>query len=137
MSLCSPNFCLEWSPESHDPEVRIASGRNFSTEDMEQTLRDALDVGCGRLDVFFMIGLPKQTPQSVMDTVDYCGSVWERFQNDKRLFLFIAPLSPFIDPGSLGFEQPERYDVMSLTSKVHRIQFFIFAWDKFCSYLRC
>jgi len=33
----------------------------------------------------------------------------EKFKGDKRLSLFIAPLSPFLDPGSLGFEQPERY----------------------------
>ncbi|MFC1870186.1 TIGR04190 family B12-binding domain/radical SAM domain protein [Chloroflexota bacterium] len=122
MSLCSTNFCLEWSPESHDPEVRMAAGRNFSTEAFEQTLGDALDAGCGRLDVFYMIGLPKQTPRSVTDTVDYCGYLWDRFQNDKRLFLFIAPLSPFIDPGSLGFEHPERYGyhILFRTLEEHR-----------------
>ena len=109
MSVTCPNFCLEISPESHDPEVRRASGKHYSAEALEQTLSDALDVGCGRLDVFFMIGLPRQTPQSVMDTIDYCGSLFERFRGDKRLGLFIAPLSPFLDPGSLGFEQPERY----------------------------
>ncbi len=109
MSVSSPNFCLEMSPESHDPEVRKASGRNFATEALEQTISDALDVGCGRLDIFFMIGLPKQTPQSVMETIDYCGYLLEKFSGDKRLCLFITPLSPFLDPGSLGFEQPERY----------------------------
>lgn len=109
MSLTSPGFCLEISPESHDPEVREASGRHFSTESLEQTLADVLDAGCGRLDVFFMVGLPKQTPKSVMDTVDYCGSLLDRFKGDKRLCLFIVPLSPFLDPGSLGFEHPERY----------------------------
>jgi len=109
MSSCSPNFCLEISPESHDPVVRKASGKYYPNEDFEQTLGDALDAGCGRLDVFFMIGLPKQTPQSVMETIDYCGFLLEKFRGDKRLSLFIAPLSPFLDPGSLGFEQPERY----------------------------
>lgn len=109
MSLASPGFCLEISPDSHDPEVRRASGRHYSTEALEQTLSDALDVGCGRLDVFFLIGLPKQTPQSVMENIDYCGYLFEKFKGDKRLCLFIAPLSPFLDPGSLGFEQPERH----------------------------
>jgi len=109
MGRSCPNFCLEISPESHDPEIRRASGRNYSSEDLEQTLSDALNAGCGRLDVFFMIGLPKQTPQSVMDNIDYCDYLFQKFGGDKRLSLFIAPLSPFIDPGSLGFEQPERY----------------------------
>jgi len=122
MSLCSPNFCLEISPESHDPVVRKASGKYYSKEDFEQTLGDALDAGCGRLDVFFMIGLPKQTPQSVMETIDYCGFLLEKFRGDKRLSLFIAPLSPFLDPGSLGFEQPERhgYRILFRTLEEHR-----------------
>ena len=106
MSLSCPNFCLEVSPESHDAEVRRAAGKQYSNQALEQTLSDALDVGCGRLDVFFMIGLPRQTPRSVMDTVDYCDFLLHRFKGDKRLSLFIAPLSPFLDPGSLGFEQP-------------------------------
>jgi len=109
ISLSCPNFCLETSPESHDPEIRKTIGRNFPNHDLEQTLSNALDVGCGRLDVFFMIGLPKQTPQSVMDTVDYCEFLLQRFKGDKRLSLFIGPLAPFLDPGSLGFEHPERY----------------------------
>ncbi|MFC1988961.1 TIGR04190 family B12-binding domain/radical SAM domain protein [Chloroflexota bacterium] len=122
MSLASPNFCLEISPESHDPEIRRAAGRNYSTESLEQTIGDALDVGCGRLDIFFLIGLPKQTPESVMENIDYCDNLLKKFKGDKRLSLFISPLSPFIDPGSLGFEQPERYGyrILFRTLKEHR-----------------
>ncbi len=122
MSQCSPNFCLEISPESHDPEVRKAEGRHYSNEALEQTLGDALDAGCGRLDVFFMIGVPKQTQQSVMDTVDYCGYLLDKFKGDKRLCLFIAPLAPFLDPGSLAFEQPKKhgYRVLFHTLEEHR-----------------
>jgi B12-binding domain/radical SAM domain protein len=122
MSLASPNFCLEISPESHDPVVRKASGRNYSTEALEQTLSDALDAGCGRLDMFFLIGLPRQTPQSVIATIDYCGYLLDKFKVGKRLSLFIAPLSPFIDPGSLGFEHPERYGyrILFRTLEEHR-----------------
>jgi B12-binding domain/radical SAM domain protein len=122
MGRSCPNFCLEISPESHDPEVRRAAGRNYSNKDLEQTLADALNVGCGRLDIFFMIGLPKQTPKSVMETIDYCDYLLQKFNGDKRLSLFIAPLSPFLDPGSLGFEQPERhgYRVLFRTLEEHR-----------------
>ncbi len=109
MGVSCPNFCLEISPESHDPEVRRASGRHYSNDDFEQMISDVFNAGCGRLDIFYLIGLPKQTPQSVMETVDYCGYLLDKFKGDKRLALFIAPLSPFLDPGSLGFEQPERH----------------------------
>jgi len=122
MSQSCPNFCLEISPESHDPEIRKIIGRNYSSQDLEQTLSDALKAGCGRLDVFFMIGLPKQTPQSVMDTIDYCDFLLQKFKGDKRLSLFISPLGPFLDPGSLGFEHPERYGyhVLFRTLEEHR-----------------
>jgi len=122
MSAVAPGFCLEMSPESHDPEVRAAEGRHFSTEDMEDSFRSALDAGCGRLDVFFMIGIAKQTTQSALDTVEYCRHLLERFHGDPRLFLFIAPLAPFLDPGSPGFEQPEKhgYRVLFKTVEEHR-----------------
>jgi len=136
MSLSCPNFCLEISPESHDPEVRRAAGRNYSNEDLERTLSDALDVGCGRLDVFFMIGLPKQTPKSVMDTIDYCDFFLQKFRGDKRLSLFIAPLSPFLDPGSLGFEQPQRhgYRILFRTLEEHRQALLAPSWKYSLNY---
>jgi B12-binding domain/radical SAM domain protein len=109
LSLACPSFCLEISPESHDPKIRKVIGRPYSSEELEQTLGDALNVGCRRLDVFFMIGLPRQTPQSALETTDYCQHLLERFRGDKRLSMFTSPLAPFLDPGSLGFEHPERY----------------------------
>ena len=122
MSLSCPNFCLEISPESHDPEIRRLCGRHYSNQELEQTLSDALEAGCGRLDIFFMIGLPQQTPQSVMDTIDYGDYLFQKFKGDNRLSLFIAPISPFLDPGSLGFEQPERYGyhILFRTLEEHR-----------------
>jgi radical SAM superfamily enzyme YgiQ (UPF0313 family) len=122
IGISCPGFCLEISPESHDPEVRRAAGRNYSNEALERTLSDAFEAGCSRVDIFFMIGLPKQTPQSVMGTVDYCDYLLQKFSGDKRLCLFIAPLAPFLDPGSLGFEQPERhgYRVLFRTLAEHR-----------------
>ncbi len=122
MGQVCPKFCLEITPESHDPEVRKAAGKNYTNQSLEQTIGDALDAGCGRVDIFFMIGLPKQTAQSVMETIDYCGYLLEKFKGYKRLFLFIAPLSPFLDPGSPAFEQPERYGyhLQFRTLKEHR-----------------
>jgi B12-binding domain/radical SAM domain protein len=136
MSLASPGFCLEISPESHDPEVRQASGKNYSSEALEQTIYDALEAGCGRLQVFFMIGLPKQTPGSVMDTVAYCRHLMDRFKGDKRLSFFIGPLAPFLDPGSLAFEQPERYGYRILfhTLEEHRQALLAPSWQYTLNY---
>jgi B12-binding domain/radical SAM domain protein len=136
MSRACPGFCLEISPESHDPEVRKASGKNYSNRDLEQTIADALNAGCGRMDVFFMIGLPRQTSRSVMATVDYCDSLLQKFKGDKRLSLFIAPLSPFLDPGSLGFEQPKRYGyrILFRTLEEHRRALLAPSWKYSLNY---
>ena len=136
MGLSCPNFCLEMSPESHDSEVREASGKHYSNQALEQTLGDALDAGCGRLDVFFMIGLPRQTPQSVMDTIDYCDFLFQKFRGDMRLSFFISPLSPFLDPGSLGFEEPERYGyrILLRTLEEHRQALLAPSWKYALNY---
>ncbi|MBE9501177.1 MAG: TIGR04190 family B12-binding domain/radical SAM domain protein [Chloroflexi bacterium] len=117
-----PGFCLEISPESHDPEVRKAIGKPYSNEALEETLEAALAAGCGRLDVFYMIGVPQQTPKSVLDTIDYCGYLLDKFSGDKRFSPFISPLAPFLDPGSLAFEEPERhgYRVLFHSLEEHR-----------------
>ena len=89
-----PNFDIEISPESHDEEVRRAFGRHYNNESLERMIADAIELGCKRIDLFFMIGLPKQTYQSVLETVDYCRSLLERFRSYKGLIPFISPLVP-------------------------------------------
>ncbi|MBU0491950.1 MAG: TIGR04190 family B12-binding domain/radical SAM domain protein [Chloroflexi bacterium] len=104
-----PNFVLEISLESHDEAVRRAFGKPYDNAAIEATMQYALEAGCSRLDLFFMIGLPLQTYQSVLDTVDYCEMLLERFKDYGCVFPFVAPMAPFLDPGSLAFENPDRY----------------------------
>ena len=109
-----PNWTLEISLETHSDEVRSAFGRPYKNADIENTMRYALEAGVKRLDVFFMIGLPKQDYQSVMDTVGYCEYLMRDLDavpqgSERRLIPFISPLAPFLDPGSPVFENPERY----------------------------
>ena len=118
MSLAAPGFCLEISPESHDYGVRKKSGRNYTDEALENMIGDALEAGCGRMDVFYMVGMPGQDAKSVMDTVDYCGYLMEKFKGTTRLALFLSPLSPFLDPGSLGYEQSEKHGYKILFRKL-------------------
>lgn len=101
------HFNFEISPESHDVLVRKSSGKNYSNEAMERNIQWALDRGCKKVDIFFMIGLSSQTYQSVMETVDYCEYLIDKF--GKRLVPFISPLAPFLDPGSIAFENAEKY----------------------------
>ncbi len=114
------NFNFEISPESHSEKVKKACGKFYSNADMEQNIRWALELGCKRFDVFFMIGLPFQTPQSVMETVNYCEYLMGIF--GKMVVPFIFPLAPFLDPGSIAYENPEKfgYKILYKTLEEHR-----------------
>ncbi len=122
LAAALPNFILEVSLESHDPVVRHAFGKHYGNEPIERTIADALDLGAKRVDVFFMAGLPRQTADSVLDTVDYCESLLRRFGRDGRLAPFISPLAPFLDPGSRGYENPDEhgYRLFARTLEEHR-----------------
>jgi ribosomal protein S10 len=106
-----PNFYIHISPETHDDKIRKAFGRHYDNKALEQTIEDALDAGCKRMDLFFMIGLPQQTVQSVRDTIAYCDSFLGRFnhKSNRRVHPYISAMAPFLDPGSIAFENPEKY----------------------------
>jgi B12-binding domain/radical SAM domain protein len=102
-----PNFNLELSPDSHDEAIRAAEGKRYTNPEIEKNIKWALDSGCNRFDTFFMIGLPFQTCESVMETVDWCGHLMGEF--GKRVVPFILAYSPFIDPGCIAYENPEKF----------------------------
>jgi B12-binding domain/radical SAM domain protein len=131
-----PNWSFEVSPESHDREVRHAmeGQAGYENEAMEHMLREALKLNCHRIDVFYMIGLPKQDYQSVMDTVDYCETLFS--WGDPRLQCFISPMGPFLDPGSQIFEEPARFGYRKLAHTVeeHRQLLTQPSWEHILNY---
>ena len=128
-----PNFNMQISPESHDEEIRRTFGRAYDNHSLERSIENALELGCKRVDVFFMIGLPGQTSQSVSQTIGYCEELLEKYGgtgfqprrkascgvktrprwpchwSDGKIHPYISPLAPFLDPGSQAFENPQRY----------------------------
>jgi B12-binding domain/radical SAM domain protein len=133
-----PNWTLEISLESHDEEVRGAFGRPYKNDAIEATMRYALEANVQRLDVFFMIGLPKQDYESVMGTVDYCEYLMRDLDPgpERRLIPFISPLAPFLDPGSPVFERPERfgYKMFARTVEEHRQRLVQPSWKYVLNY---
>jgi B12-binding domain/radical SAM domain protein len=117
-----PHLNIQLSPETHDAKIRAAFGRPYDNERMEQMLEELLKLGCHKFDLFFMIGLPYQDPDSVMETVEYIDFLLERFGKNKNLFPYISPLAPFLDPGSKVYENPERfgYKLLCHTLEEHR-----------------
>ena len=105
-----PKFSLEMTLETHIESIRKMNGKfACSNKQVEDTIASAFKYGCRKIDIFFMTGIPKQTYDQAIDSIDYCRHLLEKFNGDKRLALFIAPLAPFLDPGCLAFEYPEKY----------------------------
>jgi len=119
-----PNFVVEISMESHDEKIRRAFGRPYTNAAIERSINDALDAGCKRFDLFFMIGLKEQTYDSVMETVDYSKKMLEAYSSsgENRVIPFISPMAPFLDPGSRAFEDPEKhgFTLFARTLEEHR-----------------
>lgn len=115
-------FDAQISPDSHDPQVRATQGRSYSNESLERSVADLINSGARRVDMFFMIGLPKQNSESVRGTVDYSKSLMGRLRAGEKLLTFISPLAPFIDEGSEAFEDPQKhgYRLFARTLAEHR-----------------
>jgi B12-binding domain/radical SAM domain protein len=124
------NFNVEISPESHDPRVRKAFGKQYDNAALEASIDAFMRSSCRRLDLFFMVGLPYQDYQSVMDTVEYCGELLRKYGGTNKLLPMIAPLAPFIDPGSRLFEEPELfgYRLFYRTLREHRQAMLMPTW---------
>lgn len=129
------NYNVEMSPESHDLDVRGAFGKHYSNEALEGAIEAFIENGCRRVDLFFMVGLPRQDYLSVMETIEYCEGLLKRFSG-KRLLPMIAPLAPFIDPGSSIFEEPDRYGYRLLfkTLREHREAMLRPSWRQTLNY---
>ncbi len=132
-----PRYNLQFTPDSHDQKVRQAMGKwNYADDQIEATIQAALDNGCRRFDVFFMSGLSQQTAGSVFDTVEYCGELLRRYGRQGRLHPYLSLLSPFVDPGSSIFEEPQRfgYKLEANTLAQHRDLLLRPAWTDRLNY---
>ncbi|MDZ4178394.1 MAG: TIGR04190 family B12-binding domain/radical SAM domain protein [Coriobacteriia bacterium] len=104
------DYSVEISAESHDDAVRTAFGKHhYTTEQLEESIAAALRNGCQRFDLYFMTGIPTQTAASVLETAGYIESLYAKVDNDPRLLAFSSPMAPFLDPGSMVFDNPEKY----------------------------
>lgn len=112
-------YTLEISPESSDEQVRAYAGRYYNNKALEKTLEYARIHGARKMDVFFSIGLSHQTRNTVMGDIDYMGKMYDKYGS--WIHLFTSPIAPFVDPGSLAFEQGEKYGyrILARTLKDH------------------
>ncbi len=136
MARSADNWTLEISPESHDDRVRSIMGKPYTIAQMERTIKLGLEHGCKKYDIYFMVGLSGQTSQSVLDSVKYCSQLYSKFGRESEIHTFIAPMAPFLDPGSMIFDAPEKYGFTQLyrTLRDHKQALYQPSWKLYLSY---
>ncbi len=136
MAESADSWTVEFSPESHDDEVRRTMGKPYTVAEMERSIGMALEHGCGKVDVYFMVGLPGQTSRSAMDSVEYSRRLYEKMGRDGRIYTFIAPMAPFLDPGSIIFEDPGEYGYRQIyqTLREHKEALYQPSWKLYLNY---
>ena len=151
IELCSPDkngfletvgrslkrWSLEITLESHIERVRHLNRRfACSNRDIIDTVDSALTNGARRIDIFFMVGLPGQSYKDAVSFDDFCRELLTRFNGDRRLEFFVAPLAPFLDPGSAAFERPAEhgYRLRFRTLEEHRRALMSPSWREMLNY---
>jgi len=111
---------LQISPESHDERVRRNYGRPYGNDAIKKLVKNVRELGFERLDTYFMVGLPLQTPENVKGLGDFYLELHEI--GKETLDAFVAPLAPFVDPGSPAFHSPQKYGyrILAHTLEQHR-----------------
>lgn len=103
-------FSVEISPESSSENIRRINGREYSNESLEKSIANAKEAGCKKFDVYFTLGISGQGEKELEDDIEYATKLMKYEKgSEMKVYSFISPLTPFIDPGSLIYEKPEKY----------------------------
>jgi len=102
------DFTIEMSPEAGDVEVRMKIGRVYDNTSLRKMISRAFSNNCRQFDLYFMVGLGFQSRESVAVNIKLAESLVKE-NSGHRLLPFVSPYAPFLDPGSLAFEAPEKY----------------------------
>lgn len=118
LSSLDAEVYFQISPESHVEETRISYGRLYGNDSLKRFLKDSIKNGIERVDLYFLVGLPKQTMEEVSSLPQFLKGISREVaeENYRKIDFFVAPLAPFIDPGSVAFDHPEHFGY-KLTAK--------------------
>jgi B12-binding domain/radical SAM domain protein len=136
LSSSTDNWTLEISPESHDDRIRHIMGKPYTIPQMEDTIKNSLEQGATKLDIYFMVGLSGQTYDSALESIDYTRHLYKKMGNNDKIFTFTSPMAPFLDPGSMVFENPREYGFTKLyhTLRDHKEALMQPSWKLYLSY---
>ncbi|OGR04001.1 MAG: hypothetical protein A2284_01765 [Deltaproteobacteria bacterium RIFOXYA12_FULL_61_11] len=101
---------LEVTLDSHDPRIRALCGRGeYGERELEAWLDQVFSLVPGAVvEIYLMLGLPYQTEAGALAEAGYGRVLLERHAG-RPLDVFLCPMRPFLDPGSVFHDQPEKF----------------------------
>ena len=111
---------FEISIESSFREVRQACGKPpYTNQELEAWLDMVYRYNKRTIvEIYLMIGLPRQTPAMVMEEVAYADHLLKRY-GEHDFNVYLCPMRPFLDPGSAIYDHPEKFGYRILFKKLH------------------
>ncbi len=75
-------------------------------------------------------------PPAICGSVAYSRKLYQKLNNDKRLYTFTTPMAPFLDPGSIIFESPREhgYTLLYKTLQDHKDALYQPSWKLYLNY---
>lgn len=120
LSQYSMRPLFEISIESSFKHVRQACGKPPYTNAELEAWLDML-FRCNRraiVEIYLMIGLPQQTPAMVMEEVAYADRLLAKY-GERDFNVYLCPMRPFLDPGSVIYDHPEKFGYKILFNTLH------------------
>lgn len=128
-------YGISFSPDSANPYVRKAQGKNFMNSDIEKTIKYSLESSASRLDLFFLLGLGRDDHNTIQDTYNYAEKLMDEYSN-KKLNIYMSTLAPTLDPASISFDNPSKhgFHLLNRTLIEHYQSFKNPSWKYFLNY---
>jgi clorobiocin/coumermycin A biosynthesis protein CloN6/CouN6 len=86
---------------------RLCGQRPYPIAELNDWIKKAVAVPGVEIQLWFMVGLPGQTRESVKQDVAYCKRLLNAYRG-KRVAVAITPMIG-LDPGSMIYDDPDRY----------------------------
>jgi B12-binding domain/radical SAM domain protein len=99
---------IEISPESGNQEVRNFQGRPFTNNGIFDMIKNLNLIDEYLLILWFQVGNALDSEDTLVETIKFSEDAIRL--DSKNIHPFLSPLAPYIDPGSLAFDFPQKYN---------------------------
>ena len=114
----SANQSVTVAPEAGSERMRRVINKNLTEPEILRAADWLVGAGVRALKLYFMVGLPTETPDDVQGIVDLTRRIGERFQRERRVQQLKLSVNPFGPKPWTPFQWEPMEDLRSLKTKI-------------------